>query len=412
MKVFVTIVRYNSVSTHHIKIKSTLSGFFLYIGLKWCKLGRVRSTMNIQRQTIIRKSAITGLIANLILFTSKISIGLLTSTVSLISDAFNNLSDFASNLIGLISTKLALKPADEDHPYGHGRVEYIATQFVAFLVLWVGITLLVKSIKRIINPLPLEVSSIIFMVIALSIFLKLFLVLRNKQFYKQTQSDIIAALIVDSKYDVISSLFILVAMIIQFFVDLPIDGIAGFVISLIILKQGYDILNQSLSKLLGKQLSNDLIQIIDEVVASEQDVLGYHNLKGHDYGPNHIHVSIDLEMSDHLDLNTAHDIVDRIEKQIYQKTSADVVAHIDPISSDKELNQMMKELVLKYGENHITLKDIVKLFCVSGHLRTSVFITLSKQYEYKREALLQLFQEKAKEEGLDVSFHIEFQEKV
>lgn len=363
--------------------------------------------MSNNRQGEIKTSATIGMSVNIILFIAKFIISIISGSVSILSDAFNNLSDLFSSIITLVSAYLTQKPADENHPYGHGRVEYIATQLVSFFIIYVGITLLIESIKQILNPQPLEVSSWIYLVLILSILLKGWMMLKNQKIKKKIDSDLIEAVVVDSRNDVISSVVLLIAMLIQPKTSLPIDGMVGTLLSILILYQGYEILRNSISKLLGKKISDETIKVIDKIINSDPNVLGYHNFKGHDYGPNHIHVSVDLELPDTTDLNTAHRIVDSIEREIYQAVKVDVVAHIDPISSDEELNQRMYQEVLELTSDLFNPTVIEKFSCVKGHHRTSIFLTLNLPNEQEYNRIRNQLVQRAKQHKEELSFHFE-----
>lgn len=347
-------------------------------------------------------SAFIGIFSNLILFIMKLSGGLISGSIALISDAFNNLFDFSNSIITLVTNKLTQKPADEDHPFGHGRIEYIGTQFISFFILFIGINLLLESIEKIRNPQPIDFSLWFVLILMGSIFIKLFMVIANKRIYQQTQSDLIQAVILDSKVDIYSSILLLFALWIQQFVDFPIDGLAGLILSVLLIIQGISILKNTLSKLLGKKLSNKLITQIDAIINEHPEILGYHNLKGHDYGPNHIHVSIDIELPDTMNLVDAHRIVDSIERELNAQLNIDSVCHIDPISSDKELQKEMYQLVLDLGVNE---KSINKMYCVRGHVRTSVFLDLNCKDKETYTKQKQTIIEKAKSLDENVSFH-------
>lgn len=368
----------------------------------------MREEKQSNRQKEIKHSSQIGIGTNLFLFISKFIVSLLSGSVSILSDAFNNLSDCFSSIITMISVYFADKPADKDHPYGHGRSEYIATQFVSFFIIYVGITLLWESSKQIISPKPLEISWWVYGVLILSIYLKGWMWMMNQRIVKKTNSDLIKAVVIDSRNDVIASCLLLLAMSLQPHTSLPIDGFFGLVLSVIILIQGIAVLRNSMSKLLGKKISDDMIAEIDKIINRHPDVLGYHNFKGHDYGPNHIHVSIDLELPDATELNKAHKIVDSIEREVHQLLGVDVDAHIDPISSDTELNRLMYNKVVELSHDLFDAQQITTFYCVKGHYRTSIFISLNieddERFKFVKKELL----ERAKNDTSNLSFHVEW----
>lgn len=354
------------------------------------------------RHQNLNLSAFIGIFSNLILFIMKLSGGLISGSIALISDAFNNLFDFSNSIITLITNKLTQKPADEDHPFGHGRTEYIGTQFISFLILFIGINLLFESIDKIRNPQPFYFSLWFVLILISSIMIKWLMVVANKRIYQLTQSDLIEAVILDSKLDVYSSILLLIALWAQQFIDFPIDGIAGVILSALLIYQGILLLKNTLSKLLGRKLSSQLMSEIDAIINEHPEILGYHNLKGHDYGPNHIHVSIDIELPDTMNLVDAHRIVDSIERELNAQLNIDSVCHIDPISSDLALQKEMHQLVLDLGVDELSIN---KLYCVRGHYRTSIFLDLNIQdkeaYKKQKESVI----EKAKRLDENVSFH-------
>ena len=360
-----------------------------------------------QRQQEIKYSSYIWMCTNLFLFECKLVLSIISGSVSILSDAFNNLSDLFNSIATFVSAYLAEKPADKTHPYGLGRAEYIATQLVSFFFLYVGITLFFQSINQINNPKPLDISISVYVILTLSIILKGWMMIINRRIAKKTKSDLIDAVVVDSRNDALSAILLLAAMILQPRTSLPVDGVAGVILSIVILYQGVEILRKSMSKLLGKKLSQEMISEIGRIINKHPAVLGYHNFKGHDYGPNHIHVSVDLELPDTTDLNTAHKIVDSIEREIYQSIKVYVVAHIDPISSDKDLNKEMYEVVKELSKDIFDTKRITKFSCVKGHYRTSIFVTLdikeNEEFKQIKSALLA----KAKKDTPSLSFHVE-----
>lgn len=389
---------------YNLCTKKKVEGFRIsFIG------GSMKTFLNFKdktRQQLLKTSAYYGLISNFILFCSKLIVGLLSGSISIISDAFNNLLDFSNSIITLVTTFFASKPADDSHPFGHGRVEYISTQFVSFFILYVGITLLLKSIEQIRTAQAIQFNMWLYAVLILSFIVKASMVLYNKKITSVIHSDLIDAVIIDSKMDVISSIILLVALSLQRFVSLPIDGVAGLILSVILIYQGIGILGKTLSKLLGKSLSEEMISDIDKIINQHHHILGYHNLKGHDYGPNHIHVSVDIELPDTTNLVDAHRIVDEIERQLNNELNIDAVCHIDPISTDEQLNQELLHVVLDVGKGYFELEDITKFACVRGHLRTSVFITLDSKKNPQFGDNKERFLKKAKKETPYLSFHV------
>lgn len=359
--------------------------------------------MKIQnRDAALKFSSIIGLIGNLILVITKLSIGFMSGSLALISDGFNNLLDFSNSIITLITSYIASKPADENHPFGHGRAEYIATQFVSFFIIYIGITIIIESIQKLLNPSHVQYDFWFYIVLILSVLIKLLMTIINSRLNKQYESPLLKAVIVDSKMDVYSSLLLLGALLIQPFVKFPIDTLSGVIIALILIYQGIQLLKNTFSELLGRQLSETMIHKINQIINQHPSILGYHNLKGHDYGPNHIHVSVDIELPDTTNLVDAHRIVDEIERHLSKELNIDVVCHIDPISSDQELNDEMYQIVLGLG---LTPSQISRFSCVRGHLRTSIFLSLKAKSHDEFETLKNLVHQNAVKLDRNLSFH-------
>ncbi|MEG2290473.1 MAG: cation diffusion facilitator family transporter [Clostridium sp.] len=303
---------------------------------------------------------IVGIVINLILFVVKLSAGLLVNSIAVIADAFNNLSDVGASFVTIFGFKLSSKPADKEHPFGHGRIEYISGLIVAFLVLIVGVEFIKSSIDRIKNPLPVEFALIPFLLLLVSILFKVWL----SRFYKtvgtKINSSALKASSVDSLSDVVSSSTVVIALFVSKFTDLPIDGYIGVVVSLVILYAGYNLIKDTLDPLLGMVPDEELVSEIHNLLLSYEYIDGTHDLLVHNYGPGRIIASIHAEIPLDISVVAAHEVIDRAEKEISSKLGIYLLIHMDPVTTnDEEILNAKKEVeeILKIMPNIESFHD-------------------------------------------------------
>lgn len=290
------------------------------------------------RNGYIRKSGYIGVIFNLILFGIKLTVGLFANSIAVISDAFNNLVDSLSSIVTIVGGYLAGKPADEEHPFGHGRYEYIASFVVSILILLTGGFLFKSSLEKIIEPKALNTSLISLIMLVLSLFIKIFLYIYNKVVGEKINSLGMIGVAEDAVNDVISSVGILVSILIFILFDINIDGYAGILVSIIIFKSGIEILKHSTFYILGKALPKNTQEKIMEIAKSGEHVLGAHDLELHDYGEGKVVGSIHVEFPSDLIFKEVHEIADGLEKEILKKTGIEIVIHMDPVNVDEDRN--------------------------------------------------------------------------
>jgi len=299
----------------------------------------------IVRESYVVLSGVIGIICNLFLFASKLTIGLLINSIAVISDAVNNLTDLASSFVSILGAKLSNRPPDENHPYGHGRSEYIAALIVAFIIFAVGFELLISSYHKIINPEKLDFSALTLGLLTLAALVKLWMYSYNMYIAKTINSSINRATAHDSLNDFIATSLIIVSMIVGTFVDLPIDGIAGMGISLLILYSGFNVAKDTGSLLLGSAPDPKLAERISQIVGSGKHVIGTHELVIHDYGPSQVFASIHAEVPDYLNIVEGHSSIDLVENQIVEELGIEIVVHMDPISTDAaKIEQVRQEV--------------------------------------------------------------------
>lgn len=279
---------------------------------------------------------IIGIIINLLLFGIKVTIGIFSNSIAVIADAFNNLSDVGSSVITIFGFKLASKPADREHPFGHGRIEYISGLIVAFIVMIVGFQFVLSSIERIKNPTPINFSLIPFLLILVSILFKIWLISFYKYVGNAIDSSALKASSVDALSDVISSSTVALSLVLSNFFSFPLDGYMGIVVSLIILYAGYNLVKDTLNPLLGMAPDKELVENIQKSVLSYDDISGVHDLMIHNYGPGRIMASIHAEVPCNISIVKIHEIIDKAEKEISKELDIYLVIHMDPINTNNE----------------------------------------------------------------------------
>lgn len=288
---------------------------------------------------------IIGIICNLFLFILKLTIGLFINSIAVISDAFNNLSDLGSSLISIIGIKMSNRPPDSEHPFGHGRIEYISSLIVSFIIFSVGFQLLKSSYGKILAPEVVTFNPVLIIILLLSVLVKVWMFSYNNYISKTINSSINKATAYDSLNDVIATSAVIATTIIGRFLNFSIDGIVGLAISLLILYTGYKIAKDTVNLLLGSSPNPELVQAINSLVLKGQYIVGTHDLKVHDYGPGRILASIHAEVLDNVDIVEAHGIIDDLERRISAELGINLVVHIDPLSTDMEENNRIKALI-------------------------------------------------------------------
>lgn len=283
------------------------------------------------RNAYVYLGSIVGIICNLILSIIKITVGVISGSVSVMADGFNNLSDTASSVITMVGIKLANRPADKEHPFGHGRMEYLSALIVAFMVMLVGVQFIKSSLDRIMNPVPITFELIPFILLVLSLIVKLWLSRFNKYVGEKINSSALKAASVDALGDVFTSSCVIISFIAAKFTTLPIDGYVGLIVSVAILYAGYSLVKDTISPLIGEAPDEELVKAIKEGVLSYDNIIGVHDLIIHNYGVGKCMASIHAEIPSNIDLITIHDIIDTAEREISEKLNIYLVIHMDPM---------------------------------------------------------------------------------
>ena len=301
-----------------------------------------------------------GILSNILISALKLAIGILSGSISILADAFNNLSDGATSVIMLIGFRMAAKPADEEHPFGHGRAEYLAGLFISAAMITVGGKLLWESVEKIINPEEMVANYITLTVLSVSVAIKLILGMFYRHAARKINSEAIRAAAIDSFTDCLATGVIIISIVLWIEFEINIDGGAGVFVSAFILRSGFSTLKDILTPLLGESPNPELIEGIKKTVTDAPEVLGVHDLIIHSYGARRLFVTMHVEMPANLELLTAHEIIDRLERRLQSQFQISVTLHVDPVViGDKNFDEHreLAEKILYDIDSRLTLHD-------------------------------------------------------
>ncbi len=304
-------------------------------------------------------ASIIGIIFNIVLCGIKLVAGFISGSVAVIADALNNLGDASSSVISFVGFKLSSRPADKEHPYGHGRYEYVSAFIVTILIMVIGVELLKSGIEKIITPSSVTFSAIAVIILAVSIVAKIFLSIFNNIAGKKIKSDALRATSVDARNDAISTTAVLLSLILSSFIDFPIDGIMAVAVALFIMVSALGLVKDTLASLLGRPPEKEKIDEIKEKLLSYEGVLGIHDLIVHDYGVGRTFASVHVEMAAEGDVIESHELIDKIEKNFLEEDKLEIVIHYDPVSTTNPLAVEMREFL------HLSIKKVDS--CLSVH---------------------------------------------
>lgn len=329
-------------------------------------------------------SGIVGIFCNLLLCAFKFAVGIATNSVSVTADAVNNLSDASSNIITIVGTKLSNKPMDDEHPFGHGRIEYITAMIVSFIILFMGVELAIQSVKKIRTPEDVKFSLIGAVIIAVSILGKLWLAFFNKNLGKRIDSPAMTAVVADSLSDIAATSVTLIALILsKFFPSFHIDGWLGIIVACFVLKAGLDIFRDTLSSLIGQPPSKELVDEIKNKILAYDHVSGIHDLIVHNYGPEHYFATVHVEIPADIDVMVGHDIIDNIENDIKKEIGIDLTIHYDPIVVNDERVNELKEMTDNIVKNINPELSIHDFRVVDGPMHTNLIFDVVIPYGFK-----------------------------
>ena len=355
------------------------------------------------RTAIGRLSGIVGIVCNLILCAGKFLAGILSGALSITADAMNNLTDAASSIVTLVGFRLSEIPADENHPYGHARFEYLSGLTVSALVLIIGFELARTSIGKIFHPEPTEFSALIAVILVVSILAKLWMAQFNKKLGKHIDSTALLATAADSRNDCISTGAVLIAAVIEAVTKWSVDGYVGLAVALFILWSGVGLAKETISPLLGEGASPELQAEIVDYINKNPMVLGYHDLMVHDYGPGQRFASLHVEMDHRIDPLVCHEAIDDMERECLESHGVHLVIHYDPtVTDDPELNRLHKEAdeILTAYDSRIQTHDF-SLVKGTGHANLIFDVVLPCDLMGKKNEIKALLEEKiqARETG-------------
>ncbi len=313
-----------------------------------------------------------GICLNILLFIGKYFAGTISGSIAIVADSFNNLSDAGSSLITLLGFRLAGKKPDPDHPYGHGRIEYISGLIVSFLILLMGFELAKSSIGKIIAPEPIQAGWLPAAILVASICVKVYMFLYNRSVGRKIDSAAMIATATDSLSDSIATTVVLLSMIVAYLFHVNIDGWAGLLVALFILYAGYGAAKDTLAPLLGQAPDPELVRRVNEIVMAHPEVLGIHDLVVHDYGPGRKMVTLHTEVDGKGDFFTLHDAIDNIERELTRECGCHATIHMDPIESDNEEVLAMREKVARLVQRIDPAITIHDFRIVPGKTHTNV----------------------------------------
>ncbi len=324
-----------------------------------------------------------GIFLNLLLFAGKFIAGLITGAISVTADAFNNLSDAASSVVTLIGFRMAGQKADADHPFGHGRIEYLAGLLVSLLILLVGVELGKSSVMKIVSPEAVEFSWLSVVILAVSVAVKLWMSRFNRTLGRRIDSAAMRATATDSLSDAVATTAVLAGLLIGHFFGLPVDGWFGLLVAVFILKAGFGAAKDTLDPLLGQPPERSLVEEIEQVVMAHPQIVGIHDMVIHDYGPGRRMMSFHAEVPAGADLLEVHDVIDHVERELGERFHLEAVIHMDPIDQDDPATIRLRDTVsglVKEIDPAITIHD----FRVTpGPLLTNLIFDAVVPYQVK-----------------------------
>ncbi len=324
-----------------------------------------------------------GIFLNFLLFIFKFIAGSVSGSIAITADAFNNLSDAGSSTITLLGFKLAGQKPDPEHPFGHGRMEYISGLLVSVVIMIMAYELIKDSIQRIITPEPLESSLTILLILLVSILVKVYMSLYNRIYGQKLNSQAMLATAKDSISDVISTTVVLICTVIHYYSGLSLDAYCGVLVGVLIAYVGFSSLKDTISPLLGTPPSQDYVKDIESIVLSHENIIGIHDLIVHDYGPGRKMVSLHAEVPSTCDILNIHDTIDNIEHDIFEELGTIAVIHMDPVLIGDPLTDRLKEAaigILKNIDERLTLHDFR---IVKGPSHTNILFDIVKPYRLK-----------------------------
>lgn len=327
---------------------------------------------------------IAGIVLNIVLFAIKYFAGVISSSIAITADAFNNLSDAGSSVITLAGIRLAEKKPDKDHPFGHGRMEYLSGLAVSVIIILVGAELFRSSLDKIINPTDIDTSIVALLILAVSVLIKGYMFFYNRRIGKKINSSGMKATALDCIGDAVATLVVLISSVVTYFTGIKLDGWCGLLVSAFIVFAGIRSVKETVSPLLGAPAEKEYVEKIEKLVLSNEKIVGVHDLLVHDYGPGRIVVSLHAEVSGDEDIFELHDMIDNAEQRLSEEMGCLAVIHMDPIETDNEVTAQMKINVIdaaKMIDERITIHDFRM---VPGTSHTNLIFDVVVPFEIKK----------------------------
>ena len=342
---------------------------------------------------------IVGIVLNILLFAGKFLAGTISHSIAITADAINNLSDAGSSFITLAGFKLASQKPDPDHPYGHGRIEYLSGLFVSLLIILMAVELIKTSFNKIIHPTETTISPLVIVILVVSILVKFYMSVYNSKVGKQIDSAALLATAADSRGDMLATLLVLISSAVAYFFGIQIDGYCGLLVGLFILYAGFNAAKDTINPLLGKAPDKEYVEKIEEIVTSHDLILGIHDMMIHDYGPGRVVVSLHAEVPSDGDILEMHDLIDHIEHDLSEMCNCEAVIHMDPISVNDpetaELKEKIRSIITSIDEN-LQFHDFR---IVKGPTHTNLLFDVLVPYKFpiKDSELIVMIDRKVKE---------------
>lgn len=311
------------------------------------------------KESISRKASLAGIGVNIVLCTIKLVSGFLTNSIAILSDGFNNLTDIGNAILIFIGYRIARKPADREHPYGHGRVEYMLSQGIALMIIIVGLSLLKSSVQRFIDPAPVAFNKLAVIILVISLLAKAALALYYRKLHKESGLIPLKAQVTDSLSDAASTAIIIVGYVLTPLTTPYLDALLGLVLSVIIIINGLGIFMEMTSVLLGQPGSENTYEEVEKILTDYPEIKGIHDLRIHSYGPDIVFGSADIDLDASLTLQQAHDILDAMETEVARKTGIKLTLHADPSDDDQQFSQLRENLTtaLKKHDDAVGFHD-------------------------------------------------------
>lgn len=327
---------------------------------------------------------VLGIVLNVLLFAGKYLAGILSGSIAITADAFNNLSDAGSSVITLVGFKFSGRKADADHPFGHGRIEYLSGFGVSMVIILMGFELLKSSVQKVLSPEPVEAGILPVLILIVSICVKMYMAYYNRSVGVKINSEAMKATAMDSLSDTIATFAVLISMAVVHITGYNIDGWCGCIVACFVLYAGYNAAKDTLNPLLGEPPSKEFVEEIRSIVLAHPEIIGIHDLVVHDYGPGRRMISLHGEVAGNSNIFEIHDVIDRIEKELGQKLGCEAVIHMDPVEVDNEKIAEIKTELSEKIQDKLPEVSIHDFRMVQGPTHTNLIFDVVVPYEYEK----------------------------